>query len=118
VPTFSPLILSPLPNRKWLVVSDFSITTTTLGTIVVPAGFICDLNSMPRFMWWASTPTDYPEAGATHDYLYDQQVPQAQADAVYLEILLASGMNEFRAKSRYRALRLFGGFAYRKHAKS
>lgn len=115
--TIPEIVLIPLPRRKWRVACDFVVMTQAAGRVVVPFGFVCDLNSMPRFLWWESTPTDYPEAGATHDYLYDQQVPQATADAVYLELLLALGMSNFRAQARYRALRMFGGFAYRKHAK-
>lgn len=105
------------PERKWRVAAAFTVVTQAAGVVTIPAGFVCDLNSMPRFLWWASTPTDYPQAGATHDFLYDQQVGQALADAVYREILIALGMSSFRANARYRALRVFGGVAYRSHAK-
>jgi len=115
--TIPELTLIPLPDRKWRVRDEFCLQTLAMGRICIKAGFVCDLNSMPRFLWWASTPTDYPEAGATHDFLYDQQAPRDAADAVYLEILLALGMSSARAHARYRALRLFGGFAYRSHAK-
>lgn len=111
------ITLVPLPDRKWRVEKAFIIPTQAAGVVTIPAGFVCDLNSIPRFLWWASTPTDYPQAGATHDYLYDLQIPRATADAVYLEILLALGMSSTRAKLRYDALRLFGGPAYRGHAK-
>jgi hypothetical protein len=111
------LCLVPRPGRNWRVALDFTVLTTGLQTITVPAGFLCDLNSMPRCLWWASTPTDYPEAGVVHDYLYDQQVPRAAADAVYLELLRALGMGSIRANARYYALRLFGGIAYWKHSK-
>jgi hypothetical protein len=110
------LCLVPRPGRNWRVALDFTVLTTGLQTITVPAGFLCDLNSMPRCLWWASTPTDYPEAGVVHDYLYDQQVPRAAADAVYLELLMALGMGRFRAYARYWALRAFGSWAYRKNA--
>lgn len=109
------LALHPLPARRWLVLEDFAVETQAAGRIVVPYGFICDLNSMPRFLWWASTPTDYPEAGVVHDWLYDRQAPKAAADAVYLELLLALGMGRARARARYIALRAFGGGAYRSH---
>ena len=85
--------------------------------MTVPLGFICDLNSMPRFLWWASTPSDYPEAGVVHDWLYFAQAPRAIADAVYREILVALGMDGARAHARYLALRAFGGSAYRRHGR-
>lgn len=106
------LILAPLPNRQWRVVNDF-IVKTSAGTFTVPADFICDLNSIPRLLWWRSTPTDFPEAGAVHDYLYrTHKVDRATADKVYLELLLAQGMGRIRAHARYRALRMFGQQAY------
>lgn len=114
--TVPEIVLVPLPGRKWRVAQAFTVVTATVGTITIPAGFICDLNSMPRAMWWESTPTDYPEAGATHDWLYYLQVDKAIADAVYLELLMALGMGSFRAHARYYALRMFGGPAYRSHA--
>lgn len=112
-----PLVLIPLTGRRWRVYRDFTVTLTK-GSITVPHGFVCDLNSMPRFLWWESTPTDYPEAGVTHDWLYDQQSPKDEADSVYLELLLLLGMGSVRAHLRYYALRLFGGPAYRSHAKA
>lgn len=115
--TVPEIVLVPLPGRKWRVHNRFSIWTETLGWVVIPAGFVCDLNSMPRFLWWESTPTDYPQAGATHDWLYEEQVPKDSADRVYREILQGLGMGAFRAGARYHALRLFGDAAYRSHAK-
>lgn len=111
------ILLVPLPGRKWRIPVGYVVWTSAYGWVHIPSDFVCDLNSIPRFLWWASTPTDYPQAGATHDFLYDQQIPQEIADAVYLELLLASGMGKFRANARYRALRMVGGIAYRKHAK-
>lgn len=112
----TPLILQPLPDRKWLVVEPFSVHTDIAGPFTVPAGFITDLNSIPR-LWWAISPaTDYPEAGTVHDFLYARQYPRDGADTVYRELLTLLGMSPARVQSRYLALRLFGGLAYRQHA--
>lgn len=111
------IVLIPIRGkRKWRIEEDFGIQTQAAGWVVVPKGFVCDLNSIPRFLWWESTPTDYPEAGATHDWLYEIQMAKDVADAVYLEVLLGLGMGSFRAHARYYALRAFGGPAYRSHA--
>jgi len=109
----SDLILDPQPDRSWRVVFPFVVETQKAGRLVVPADFVCDLNSIPRFLWFASTPTDFPEAGVVHDWGYRGNLSQATADAVYHEILLALGMNSIRAQGRYRALRFFGRFAYK-----
>ena len=110
----TPLLLQPLAKRRWLVMSDFHVDTKAAGQITVPAGFDCDLNSVPRFLWWASTPADYPEAGVVHDWAYRGNLERKVADQVYQEVLDALGANGFRAKTRYFALRLFGRFAYDK----
>jgi uncharacterized protein DUF1353 len=117
-PFLTPLVLQPLPERRWQVAADFRVQTTVPdmpSVIVVPAGFVCDLNSIPRALWWESTPADYPEAGVTHDYLYAIQAPRASADAVYAELLGALGCPRPQIIARYWAIRLFGGPAYRRH---
>ena len=107
------LLLRPLPGRLWEVKCTFVCDTNTAGLLAVPKGFICDLTSIPRFLWWASTPTDHPEAAVVHDWGYrDKHLPQPLADAVYRELLEFSGMSPFRARNRYWALRAFGRFAY------
>lgn len=107
------LILKPLPNRKWEVMCPFVVNTKTAGTLVVEAGFLFDGNSIPRALWWASTPADYIEAGCVHDWGYRGNLPRDVADKVYREILEGMGMGKVRRNARYRALRLFGGSSYK-----
>jgi hypothetical protein len=108
------LLLSPLSGRRWAVAQDLRVYSEVLGKdLVVPEGFVTDLSSMPRFLWWESTPSDYPEAGVIHDYLYATQFERAKADRVYKEALESLGSPN-RAKLRYVALRIFGGIAYKK----
>lgn len=113
----TPLTLQPLPDRLWLVVNDFKVVMDTMGPICVPAGFKTDLSSIPRCLWWESTPSDYPEAGTVHDYLYaNNKVPQATADAVYRELLTFLDAGKTRGFLRYYALRMFGHIAYKHDA--
>lgn len=118
----TPLLLDPQPNRQWAVyglapdrtLTDFRVYTEAAGLIVVPAGFVCDLNSIPRFLWWASTPADFPEAGVVHDFAYRGHLPRGQADTVYAELLTFLGASGARTAGRYMALRLFGWCCYRR----
>jgi hypothetical protein len=113
----TPLILQPLPDRKWKLAADFSVVTDTVGPMTVPAGFVTDLSSIPRFLWWESTPSDYPEAGVLHDYCYDHnRVPRAVADKLYREVVTYLNAGRPRSFARYWALRVFGGIAYRNDA--
>ncbi len=112
----TPLILQPLSDRNWLVKAPLVFQSPSAGRLEVPAGFVCDLNSIPRLFWIIAPVTDWPEAGTLHDYLYAIQFPKAQADVVYREALLSLGMWAPRAWERYITLTLFGGPAYRSHS--
>ncbi len=75
------------PPRKWVLGRDLSYTTEDLTpddikalkgvgvkitkkTITVPTGFVTDLASVPRAMWWAIAPFDVARAAIIHDLLY------------------------------------------------
>ena len=55
------------PPRKWILGRDLSNKTET---ITVPTGFVTDLASVPRAMWWAIAPFDVARAAIIHDLLY------------------------------------------------
>jgi hypothetical protein len=113
------LYLEPLDRgRRWRLERRFRYYSAHLGKLVtVPAGFECDLNSMPRLAWIVAPKTDYPEAGVVHDFLYrygdSMNLTRGDADAVYREALKLLGMTDFRAGLRWSALRMFGWAAYR-----
>ena len=80
------------PPRKWILGRDLSYTTSDLTveeikalkgvgvkvkrdtnkteTIKVPTGFVTDLASVPRALWWAIAPFDVARAAIIHDLLY------------------------------------------------
>ncbi len=80
------------PPRKWTLGRDLSYTTSALTvdeidalkgvgvkvkrennkteTITVPSGFVTDLASVPRMMWWLIAPFDVARAAIIHDLLY------------------------------------------------
>ena len=111
----TPIDLSPVDprGRIWRVDSDLVFRSDRFGVIRVPAGFVCDLNSMPRILWILSPPTDFPAAGAIHDWGYRGNLPRADADALYKEVLEALGAGPVRREARYYTLRLFGWGAYK-----
>lgn len=96
--------------------------------ITVPVGFRCDGQSYPRLFWFIDHPQGQgAKAGFIHDYLYwlnGRQLPgtgrnynRAQADQIYLEAAMVSGVQNWRARFRYRMLRMFGWAAWNTHAK-
>jgi hypothetical protein len=109
----SPLLLTPLAGRKWEVAAPFLALSTSANAILIPKGFVCDLNSIPRFLWWASTPSDYAAAGVLHDWGYAGNLGRKAADCLYRETLAHLGMSFARRNLRYWALRTVGRFAYK-----
>lgn len=85
--------------------------------IVVPIGFITDLESCPRlpivFTIFGAM-ADRPSV--VHDYLYSNPniCDRATADAVLKEACILSGIPKWRAYGIWLGVRLGGGFHYNK----
>ena len=82
--------------------------------VVVPAGFVTDLASIPRVFWSLLPPDDaYTFPAIVHDYLYwTQRYPRETADNV-----LRFGMDDMKVSSAvalaiYSAVRVGGGSAW------
>jgi hypothetical protein len=79
--------------------------------IVVPAGFVTDLASVPRvpiaYMLAGGTSN---EASVVHDYLYTSHLVDRQtADAVLREASAVTGVPAWRRAIMWAAVRAFGG---------
>lgn len=87
--------------------------------VVVPAGFVTDLASIPR-VFWSVLPTDgaYTFPAIVHDYLYwVQKYPRKTADAIF-----QYGMDDMKvapaiAATIYAAVRAGGGGAWADNAR-
>jgi hypothetical protein len=108
------LVLVPQgQGRTWVLDAPLVYHSDRYGTIEVPTGFECDLNSIPRLGWSIAPKTDYPQAGVVHDWLYRGKLrPRGECDAIYREILVETGCPRWRAWGRWLALRAFGWNAY------
>jgi hypothetical protein len=85
---------------------------TPFGTI--PAGFISDGASAPRWAWIIVDPaTEFFEASVVHDFLYGYAVgTRKDADEAWYRVSLLYGASKFRAKLGWLALRVGGGNAW------
>ena len=89
------------------------------GELVVPAGFESDGASVPRFFWRAVFPPGDSQAlraAILHDFIYRERPDgwtRAAADNLFLEVMLADGVPEFRARLAYAGVRLFGGNSWK-----
>lgn len=82
--------------------------------IRVPEGFVTDLASVPRVLWWLLPPHGrYAKAAIVHDYMYDHAVgTKAHADRVFLEGMKVLGVGRLRRNVMYWGARLFGRGSY------
>lgn len=79
-----------LGNRLWVLLSPFKFSVDS-KSYTVPAGFVTDGASAPRWLWSLCSPIAGPfgEAAVAHDYFYSRQGPdvtQQYADRVLYEI--------------------------------
>ena len=148
--TFNNKIMAEFnPPRKWVLGRDLSYTTHDLTvedikalkgvgvkvkrdtnkteTITVPSGFVTDLASVPRAMWWLIAPFDVARSAIIHDLLYKtirqyrHNMKDKQDDALVKAAKKASdmvfyhGMNDaepsvpkWKKYSAWKAVDLFG----------
>lgn len=84
----------------------------------VPAGFVSDGMSVPRFFWrLLSPPVDGRtlRASVVHDYLYSTGiVSRAEADRLYRAMLIGDGYPAWKARAVWIGVRIGGKSHYRK----
>lgn len=123
------LVLAPYtefrPGAKesaWVLLNaDFAYEVGGIGSgevIEVPRGFVTDLASVPKFLWWIVAPFGlHAKPSVLHDWLYRspsarEVYTRKQADRVFYESMLVASVPARRAKLMYIAVRLFGNRTY------
>ena len=93
---------------------------TDSGTrITIPAGFVCDLASVPQALRSIAPPWQLSaRPGVLHDYLYRRHarpaVVRELADDLFYGALRAEGVGRVRAWGMWAAVRAFGASSFRK----
>ena len=82
--------------------------------ITVPAGFVTDFASIPRYFHALLKPSDRPgRAGIVHDFLYwEQACTREQADWILLLAMMESGVDAVTRNLVYRVVDWFGATAW------
>jgi hypothetical protein len=85
---------------------------------IVPAGFVTDLNSSPRFLWRIYPKSNKANRAAViHDYYYATAlISKALADRLYHEASAACGVPGFISWAAYQAVHRFGRGSWEQHA--
>jgi hypothetical protein len=88
-------------------------STTEYWYCEIQAGYVWDGASIPRAFWsiiGGPFSGDYIIAALVHDLLYDTHITtRAEADDLFQQIMLLSGVTTWRRSLMYRAVKWFGG---------
>lgn len=87
---------------------------------VVPAGFVTDLNSSPRWAWFLYPKSNKANRAAVlHDWFYDTaSVPKALADNLYREASACCGVNSILRWFAYQGVHRFGRGTWDQHTEA
>lgn len=107
----SPLHVEKLPGGSVRLLANFR-----WRDVVVPAGFVCDLDSVPRlpFVYWLLK-NRATQSAVVHDWLYHAGENRATADVCFLLAMIDEGVALRHRLWIFLAVRLFGWWAYRQH---
>jgi len=94
---------------------------SSFGTVAIPKGFLSDGASIPRIFWNIFSPFGlYLKAALIHDFLYSKdsdelfKCDRKTADLIFKEAMYNLGIGWVKRNTIYRAVRLGGGFSYKK----
>jgi hypothetical protein len=110
----------PAPVLTWVAGTRWRLEKPyVFGMIQIPAGFIFDLASVPRMLWWLIAPFELSIVGPLlHDYLYRvdgarEGYTRKQVDELFERLMYLEGISGWRRRAAYRAVRVFGGGSWR-----
>lgn len=99
---------------KFTLTEEFEYYTGTKDvpgdTIIVPAGFVTDFASVPKFLHWLMHPTGrHGKAAVIHDYMYKMKLyNRATCDNIFYDAMVVLNVSKVKALAMYKAVRLFG----------
>jgi hypothetical protein len=109
-----------LGEGQYLVLKDIVVFIAPLTPMIIPKGLITDFASIPRFARWFISPdaTWITVAALLHDVLYaGEWVDRQVADSIFKQIMRYRKASFIKRNIVYFAVRLGGGFVWRKHDK-
>lgn len=128
----------PLGGNRYRLALDYIYEWAAEGgeyRLVVPAGFECDLASVPRLLWFYISPFDLGPAAVPHDWIYAHggHLPHGSqlhrvlgvwvethepwtrhnCDRLFARMMREAGVSKTKRRNAYRAVRWFGRGAWR-----
>lgn len=109
-------VLEDRTDRTWRLMTPLRyVSALHRARLIVPAGFITDLASVPRWPFVFLFFGDVTRGPAiVHDYLYQTHlVSKDHADLIFEEAMAADGVAGWRHRAMTAAVELLGARAYR-----
>lgn len=122
--------------RHYLLTDPWTYTWEHGGSwraLIIPAGFVLDLASVPRVVWALIAPWDLRASSLPHDWIYRHQgdLPEGsywidgeppprpwtrkEGDKLMARVMRESGVARWRRRAAYGAVRLAGWAAWRRN---
>ena len=107
---FGDLIVKAVPGGKYQLTSPLIWAYEPNAMIVVPAGFVTDFASIPRFARWIIDGHSHTRKPAVlHDYLYSIAAGKRKdADLVFRKAMRDTDTPAWKRELAYRAVRIGG----------
>jgi hypothetical protein len=125
MPFLTPLVAKAISGSEWQLTEPLIYQPPYGLYIKVPAGFPCDLASIPRlFQLLIPVNDSHRQAATLHDFLYAgrgvvegtavrQEFTRAECDVMFLDAMRESGVPRWKRYSMYLAVRAGGWAAWR-----
>lgn len=109
---FTALVHEYIGHGSWKLVEPLTYRGGQVP-ITVPAGFVTDMDSVPRVpVVYAAFKGRAVRAAVVHDHLYERQRGKAFADSIFLKAMKHEGVPARWRYPIYWAVKLFGGPIY------
>jgi len=85
---------------------------------IVPDQFVTDFASVPRIFWTLIPPATgrHVRGAVLHDWLYyTGLVSKLEADQIFYDALIQTGVPKIKAYTMYASVKWFAGFAWKNH---
>jgi|ETNvirnome_2_300_1030623.scaffolds.fasta_scaffold01405_5 hypothetical protein len=104
-------------GRQWTLLKELQFATDDGRVIYVPAGFITDFASVPKFFRRLFQPATgkYRRSAVPHDWIYrtpDVAISKEDADIFFLQGMIIDDTPKWKRTLLYAAVRAFGDSSY------
>ena len=107
--------VSEIKKFKVFITFDYHVGSEDSDEVItIPEGYLTDLASIPPPARWLIPKLGrHAQAAVVHDFLYQYHTyPRKRCDKIFLEAMKVLNVPRWKRRVMFRAVRLFGGFAY------